>query len=120
VTAGLPACRSCGADGLALVLSLGRTPLANALLTEEQLTKPEPHYPLDLAFCPSCTLVQITKTVPPEELFSDYLYYSSFSDTMLRHAQSSSSAGNWRDGYRPADSAPTSFTRTTYWRTWLT
>jgi SAM-dependent methyltransferase len=85
---GLPGCRSCGADGLELVLSLGRTPLANALLTQEQLTQPEPHYPLELAFCPSCALVQITKTVPPEELFSDYLYYSSFSDTMLRHAQS--------------------------------
>jgi SAM-dependent methyltransferase len=88
MTGGLPGCRSCGADGLELVLSLGRTPLANALLTQDQLTQPEPHYPLDLAFCPSCALVQITKTVPPEELFSDYLYYSSFSDTMLRHAQS--------------------------------
>jgi len=88
VTGALPSCRSCGAHGMELVLSLGRTPLANALLTQEQLTQPEPYYPLDLAFCPSCALVQITKTVPPEELFSDYLYYSSFSDTMLRHAQS--------------------------------
>jgi SAM-dependent methyltransferase len=88
VTSGLPACRSCGADGLELVLSLGRTPLANALLTQEQLNQPEPLYPLDLAFCPACTLVQITKTVPAAELFSDYLYFSSFSDTMLRHAQS--------------------------------
>jgi SAM-dependent methyltransferase len=87
VSGPLPGCRSCGADGLELVLSLGRTPLANALLTQEQLAQPEPHYPLDLAFCPSCALVQITKTVPPEELFSDYLYFSSFSDTMLRHAQ---------------------------------
>ena len=88
MTGALPSCRSCGAHGMELVLSLGRTPLANALLTQEQLTQPEPYYPLDLAFCPSCALVQITKTVPPEELFSDYLYYSSFSDTMLRHAQS--------------------------------
>jgi SAM-dependent methyltransferase len=73
---------------LELVLSLGRTPLANALLTREQLNLPEPLYPLDLAFCPRCTLVQITKTVPPAELFADYLYFSSFSDTMLRHAES--------------------------------
>ena len=87
MTAGLPGCRSCGASGLELVLSLGRTPLANALLTQEQLSQPEPLYPLDLAFCPACTLVQITKTVPPAELFGDYLYFSSFSDTMLRHAQ---------------------------------
>jgi SAM-dependent methyltransferase len=80
-------CRSCGETGLVLVLSLGHTPLANALLTEEQLGQPELTYPLDLAFCPRCTLVQITETVPPEELFQKYLYFSSFSDTMLRHAE---------------------------------
>src|SRR5207253_3285144 len=39
------------------------------------------------AFCPKCSLVQITETVPPEELFRDYPYFSSFSDTMLSHAQ---------------------------------
>ena len=88
MTSGLPGCRSCGAAGLELVLSLGRTPLANALLTREQLSRPEPLYPLDLAFCPACTLVQITQTVPPAELFADYRYFSSFSDTMLRHARS--------------------------------
>lgn len=80
-------CRSCGQPGLVEILSLGRTPLANALLTAEQLDGEEPTYPLDLAFCPRCALVQITETVPPEELFLEYLYYSSFSDTMLRHAK---------------------------------
>ena len=70
-----------------MVLSLGETPLANALLSEEDLEKPEAVYPLDLAFCPQCSLVQITETVPPEELFSHYLYFSSFSDTMLRYAE---------------------------------
>lgn len=79
-------CRSCASSHLELVLSLGQTPLANALLTEEMLTQPEARYPLDLAFCTECSLVQITETVPPEELFSHYLYFSSFSDTMLRHA----------------------------------
>jgi SAM-dependent methyltransferase len=78
-------CRSCGHDSLTTVLSLGRTPLANSLLTAEQLDFPEPTYPLDLAFCSQCTLIQITETVPPEELFRDYLYFSSNSDTMLRH-----------------------------------
>jgi len=62
-------------------------PLANALLTAEQLVEPEPMYPLDLAFCPHCALLQITETVPPEKLFREYLYFSSFSDTTLRHAQ---------------------------------
>jgi SAM-dependent methyltransferase len=80
-------CRSCGAPDLVVVLSLGRTPLANALLTREQLSLPEPRYPLDLAFCPSCALVQITETVPPAELFGDYVYFSSYSETMLRHAE---------------------------------
>jgi SAM-dependent methyltransferase len=81
------ACRSCGGHGLKLVLSLGRTPLANALLTAEQLARPEPAYPLDLAFCRDCSLVQITETVPPEILFRDYVYFSSFSDALLAHAK---------------------------------
>jgi len=80
-------CRSCGEASPELVLSLGRMPLANALLTIEQLDQPEPTYPLDLAFCPHCALAQITETVPPEKLFREYLYFSSFSDTMLQHAR---------------------------------
>jgi SAM-dependent methyltransferase len=81
------ACRSCGSVGLKLILSLGKMPLANALLMEEQLNQPEETYPLDLALCPKCSLVQITETVSPEKLFREYLYFSSFSDTMLKHAQ---------------------------------
>ncbi len=82
-----PTCRSCGASRLQLILSLGRTPLANSLLTASQLEEREPTFPLDLVFCPACTLVQITETVPPEQLFGEYLYFSSFSDTLLRHAE---------------------------------
>lgn len=81
-------CRSCSHAGLVPVLSLGEMPLANRLLTREQLGEPEPTYPLDLVFCPHCALVQITETVPPEELFREYLYYSSFSDTVLENAAS--------------------------------
>ena len=80
-------CRSCGSARLEIVLSLGLTPLANALLTTAELGQPEPRYPLDLAVCPECALVQITETVSPEKLFGEYLYFSSFSDTMLRHAE---------------------------------
>ena len=91
--AGQPtACRSCGCAGLQEVLSLGRTPLANALLTAEQLTQPEETYPLELVFCPQCSLVQLSESVSPEKLFRDYVYLSSFSDTMLRHAQTLCSA----------------------------
>jgi SAM-dependent methyltransferase len=68
-------------------LSLGHTPLANRLLTDEQLREQEPTWPLDLAWCPGCSLVQITETVAPEILFRDYAYFSSFSDTMVSHAK---------------------------------
>jgi len=81
------ACRSCGEPGLLPVLSLGETPLANSLLTRAQVGGPEPRFPLDLMFCPACSLVQITESVAPETLFGDYLYFSSFSDTMLRSAE---------------------------------
>jgi SAM-dependent methyltransferase len=78
-------CRSCGGDELRLVLSLGVTPLANALPPDPS-APPEATYPLDLVFCGVCALVQITETVPPEQLFRDYVYFSSFSDTMLAHS----------------------------------
>lgn len=79
-------CRSCGQTNLQPILSFGYTPLANALLTFEQLSQPEPCFPLDLVFCPECTLVQITDTVPAEQLFREYLYFSSFSETVLQNA----------------------------------
>lgn len=79
-------CRACGGSRLNTFLSLGETPLANALVRERDLERPEPRYPLDVAFCADCTLVQITHTVPPETLFRDYVYFSSFSDTALENA----------------------------------
>ncbi len=66
---------------------MGHTPLANALLTEEELGQPEATWPLDLAWCPACSLVQITESVPPEKMFREYAYFSSFSDTMVQHAR---------------------------------
>jgi SAM-dependent methyltransferase len=92
------ACRSCGATDLLPILSLGSTPLANALLTHEQLSLPEETFPLDLVFCPNCTLVQITETVSPEKLFREYLYFSSFSDTVLTNARELTNALSVRCG----------------------
>ena len=80
-------CRSCLQPELMNILSFGKMPLANSLLTDEELHQEETHYPLDLVFCSNCLLVQITETVPPEKLFREYLYFSSFSDTMLHHAK---------------------------------
>ncbi len=80
-------CRSCGEARLRPVLSLGNTPLADGLRRAEELDQPEARYPLEVAFCEACTLVQILHQVDPEELFCrDYPYYSSFSDQLLRHA----------------------------------
>ena len=84
----ITACRSCGATHLEPFLDLGLTPLADRLVTQEGLATPEPRYPLVVAFCPACALVQITETVPPEVLFcEDYPYFSSFSDALLRHSR---------------------------------
>jgi SAM-dependent methyltransferase len=87
-TAFAPRCRSCGGDGLRVFLSLGEVPLPDALLRADQLDEPEPRFPLDVAFCPSCSLVQIIEEVPPEQLFvENYLYFSSFSEGWLRHSR---------------------------------
>jgi len=80
-------CRSCSARDGSLVLDLGIQPLANNLLRPEDLSRLEPRFPLRLAVCHSCWLLQIVDLVPPVDLFSEYLYFSSFSDLMLRHAK---------------------------------
>lgn len=80
-------CRSCGSAGLRSVVDLGETPLANALLDESALSRPEARFPLEVVFCEDCTLLQITTTVPPEQLFSDYVYFSSFSDAAVDNAK---------------------------------
>jgi SAM-dependent methyltransferase len=87
-------CRSCGHGPLDLILSFGDTPLADRLLSAAQLDQcrvdpaSELAAPLDLVFCPHCSLVQITATVDPEVLFcQDYPYFSSVSPTLLRHSR---------------------------------
>ncbi len=78
-------CRGCDGDELQTVLEYGAVPLANALLgrssSEEVWT-----YPLTLACCASCGLAQIRETVDASALFEDYAYFSSYSDTTIRHA----------------------------------
>jgi SAM-dependent methyltransferase len=87
-------CRSCGCDQLELILPFGNTPLADRLLTAGQLEQVrtgaalELTAPLDLVFCPRCSLVQITATVDPEVLFcQDYPYFSSVSPSLLQHSR---------------------------------
>ncbi len=80
-------CRACGARQLWPVLNLGEQPLANALRHPEQLGEPELRYPLELVLCGSCSLLQIADSVPPEVLFSDYPYFSSVIEALVRHAE---------------------------------
>jgi SAM-dependent methyltransferase len=69
-------------------LSLGEMPLTAAFVREDQLGEPEARYPLTVAFCPDCALVQTLQTVSPEIIFGrDYPYYSSFSDALLMHSR---------------------------------
>ncbi|WP_287363409.1 class I SAM-dependent methyltransferase [Mesorhizobium sp.] len=82
------ACRSCGGSGIETFLEFGKTPLADRLLTSSDISEPEPIFPLRVAFCKDCSLVQITETVNPIILFADsYPYYSSFSPALLKHSR---------------------------------
>jgi len=69
------------------VLDLGQQPLANSLVLPERASEPEPKYPLRLMVCEGCWLLQILDWIPPAQLYSDYVYFSSFSDEILRHAR---------------------------------
>jgi SAM-dependent methyltransferase len=69
-------------------VDLGSMPLANAYLTEEQVRAgAELSYPLHARVCDRCHLVQVDDVVPPEAIFSDYAYFSSYSDTWMEHAR---------------------------------
>ncbi len=78
-------CHICGSEGVKPFLSLGETALANSYLSREQLSMPERKFPLEVAFCGNCKLVQLTCVVPPELLFKHYLYVTSTSNTFRVH-----------------------------------
>jgi hypothetical protein len=81
-------CRSCGSPNLQVILAFGETPLADRLVTAEQLDQPELTAPLTLALCSDCSLVQILETVQPEVLFGqEYPYFSSVSQALLEHSR---------------------------------
>jgi 2-polyprenyl-3-methyl-5-hydroxy-6-metoxy-1,4-benzoquinol methylase len=81
------ACRFCDGPLDVCVADLGMSPLANAFVSAERLGAMEPFYPLSAFVCSNCFLVQLSHFEAPEHIFSDYVYFSSFSDTWLRHAE---------------------------------
>ncbi|MEM1429727.1 MAG: class I SAM-dependent methyltransferase [Pseudomonadota bacterium] len=81
-------CTSCGHRGLRPILDLGPMPRSDGLLDESGLERPDSLVPLRLGYCEACTLVQLLETRRPEEMFGDdYLYFSSFSEDLLRHSR---------------------------------
>jgi SAM-dependent methyltransferase len=80
-------CRSCGAMLNYTFVDLGMSPLANSYIRPEQLARMEPFYPLHAYVCEKCLLVQLEQFSSPHEIFSDYAYFSSFSDSWLAHAK---------------------------------
>ncbi len=78
-------CRICSNTDLKKILSLGTTPLANSFLTEEQLKTEEKRFPLEICFCDKCKLVQLTHVVPPEDMFRNYVYVTSTTNTFKTH-----------------------------------
>ena len=80
-------CRLCGHTELVSVLDLGASPPCEAFLPAEALDVAEPTYPLHLRLCPECRLLQIPALIRPDETFTDYAYYSSFSTSWVEHAK---------------------------------
>ena len=80
-------CRFSGKENLRTFVDLGMSPLANSYLTKEQLNHAEKFYPLHAYVSEDYLLVQLEKFESPEEIFGDYAYFSSYSDSWLRHAK---------------------------------
>jgi SAM-dependent methyltransferase len=86
------ACLGCSAALADPFLDLGVQPLANAFLRPDQAAGSEPRFPLAVAYCARCHLVQLTETAPPAMLFETYLYFTSYSDDFLAHARAMAAA----------------------------
>jgi len=81
-------CISCGHQGLKPILDLGRMPRSDGLLGTVGPSQQETLVPLRLGYCPGCTLVQLLETRPAEEMFGDdYVYFSSYSEDLLKHSR---------------------------------
>ena len=78
-------CRLCDSNRLLSVLDLGATPPCETFLTADELDLPEPTFPLHLRLCEDCLLLQIPALITPEATFTEYAYFSSYSDSWVQH-----------------------------------
>ncbi len=83
---GLPHCRFCGAELRHTVIDLGMSPPCESFLRPDQLDAMEAFYPLHVRVCERCYLVQLPEHVAPAEIFTEYAYFSSYSESWVRHA----------------------------------
>ena len=93
-----PACRFCEAPLRMVFADLGTTPMSNAFIAPERANAMEPTYPLLARVCQSCRLVQLDAFEAPDAIFSDYIYFSSYSESWLRHAAAYAEAMTTRFG----------------------
>lgn len=90
LTDGRPAlmiCRFCGETVNRVFVDLGMSPLCESYLSADQLDRMEPFYPLRVGICHRCFLVQLPAYVGPEDIFTEYAYFSSYSDSWVEHAR---------------------------------
>lgn len=80
-------CRLCGSSRLRSVVDLGATPPCESFLTAADLDAPEPTYPLHLRVCQDCLLLQLPALITPENTFTEYAYFSSYSDSWVQHSR---------------------------------
>ena len=80
-------CRFCGSELNQNFVDLGMSPLSNSYLNAEQINQKEPFYPLHVFVCNNCLLVQLEEFESPQNIFTNYAYFSSYSKTWLDHAQ---------------------------------
>ncbi|MGB3209932.1 MAG: class I SAM-dependent methyltransferase [Desulforhopalus sp.] len=96
-------CRFCNSALKHTFLDLGMSPLANSYLEAVNLYRMEPFYPLHVFFCEECLLVQLTEFESSEAIFSDYAYFSSFSESWLKHSEDYTLLMIDRFGLKPTD-----------------
>jgi len=80
-------CRFCQSPLVHTFVDLGMSPLANSYLDQSRLNQSEAFYPLHALVCEHCFLVQLQQFEPPENIFSNYVYFSSYSQSWLEHSQ---------------------------------
>jgi hypothetical protein len=85
--AAVPACHFCRAPLTRTLVDLGMSPLCESFVPADQVNVMEPFYPLHARVCDACFLVQVEEFVRPENIFTEYAYFSSFSDSWLDHAR---------------------------------